>query len=224
MDVCCPLEWSHACCFRHTLQRTIVSCKKLVKHFRKSVVVSNALTEKQRQMSVKETSLIIDCETCWNSTYNMFIRFLEQQLPVYALLHDPNFTKIQKARSLDITEEQVKIIEGLVPVLKPLYMATAAMRSEEYRTVGGVYPILFSLINQCYWHSCSKQTDVHADIVFRHRLVKDDICSSIGMMCTFLDPCYCSLPFLSDQERHIVHSKVCERKGTLDYQQWQATL
>jgi hypothetical protein len=238
MVVCCQhLDWIHVRCFGHTLQLsirkgfdnsqaikgTITSCKKIVKHFRKSVVVSNALAEKQRQMGVKENSLVIDCETRWNSTYDMFDRFIEQQLPVYAVLHDPNFTKIQDARSLNLTEEQMKVIEGLVPVLKPLYMATTAMCSEEYPTVGGVYPILFSLINHHLNPNAidipevSKfKADVRADIVSRHKLDTDEICSSVGMICTFLDPRYRSLPFLSNQQRQMVYSKVRELMGTLD--------
>jgi len=130
-----------------TIKKLLVSCKRLVKHFQKSVIVSNALEEKQKQMGSKENSLIIDCETSWNSSYDMLERLLEQRLPVYAVLHDPAVTKMADARSLNLTDHQLKIIEGLVPVLKPLYFATRTMCSELYPTVGGIYPILFRIIN-----------------------------------------------------------------------------
>jgi hypothetical protein len=76
----------------------------------------------------------------------MFERIIEQRLPVYAVLHDPNFTKMEDARVLSLSDDQMKIIEGLVPVLKLLYIATRTMCSELYPTVGGVYPILYSSI------------------------------------------------------------------------------
>lgn len=69
-DVLATLQPSTRGAFEHslTIKRIIASCKRLVKHFRKSVIVSYALPGKQEQMAVKVNRLIIDCETCWNST------------------------------------------------------------------------------------------------------------------------------------------------------------
>jgi hypothetical protein len=171
-------------------------------------------------MNIKENMLIIDCETRWNSTYDMFERIIEQRLPV---LHDPNFTKMEDARVLSLSDDQMKIIEGLVPVLKPLYIATRTMCSELYPTVGGVYPILYSIIRHHLKANSTDSTvselkaDVHADLVKRHGVESDDICTSLPILCTFLDPRYRSLPFFSPEQRSRVHTEILAQITKFDY-------
>lgn len=149
---------------------------------------------------------------------DMFERLLEQCLAVYAVY--PAITRIEDALLLDLSDDHLKVIEGLTPVLKPLYIATCTMYSEEYPTVGGLYPILFSL----FWlhlkaddedtPAVSKfKADKLADLVSRHRLDNDEITSSLPVICTFLDQRYRSLPCLTDQQRQFVYAHVLERLG-----------
>jgi len=152
------LEMPHLRCFAHTLQlsikgafdsarsitKVINGARQLVKHFRKSVVMSNELRSRQKQMDIPNNALKIDCPTRWNSTYEMIDRLLEQRLAVYAVLHDPKVTKLDVARSLELSDDNWRVVEALIPVLKPLYLATRVMCSEEYPTLSGIYPIVFS--------------------------------------------------------------------------------
>ena len=115
-------------------------------------------------MGIASNKLIIDCPTRWNSTYDMFERLLEQRLAIYAVLHDRTITKPSDARVLDLSDEQWSFMEAVVPVLKPLYMATRLMCSEEYPTLSGVYPILFSLTDM---HLASKATDCPAVVALK---------------------------------------------------------
>lgn len=225
-----PESFTHVRCFGHTLQlsirgafdkipsitRTIGAAKHIVNHFRRSVNVNTELHIRQRQMGIPENSLILDCPTRWNSTYDMFLRLLEQRLAVYAVLHDPKITKPADARILDMTDDQWTIIEGMIPVLKPLYMATRLMCSEEYPTLSGTYPVLFSLINYHLSENDKDSTAVSAfkkhvsDDLQRRYFMKDSdtLCTSLPIVCSFLDPRYRSLPFLTEVQRARVHDHV----------------
>ncbi|XP_062618085.1 E3 SUMO-protein ligase ZBED1-like [Saccostrea cucullata] len=221
------LRWEHIRCFAHTLQlairggfdtvsslsKTIAATKKLVSHFRKSVIATNELHVRQKQMSLPENNLIIDCPTRWNSTFDMFERLQEQRMAVYAVLHDKKVTKENDARILDLSDGQWLILEGMITVLRPFYMATRVMCSEEYPTVSGVYPILYSLLNK---HLISMDSDCVAVASFK-RHVKSDLESrfsigseveSVPMLCSFLDPRYKSLPFLSEEKRTVVQEAI----------------
>ena len=146
------------------MTRTIGAAKGLVNHFKRSVYVNIELERRQLQMGIASNKLIIDCPTRWNSTYDMFERLLEQRLAIYAVLHDQTITKPSDARVLDLSDEQWSFMEAVVPVLKPLYMATRLMCSEEYPTLSGVYPILFSLTDM---HLPSKATDCSAVVALK---------------------------------------------------------
>ena len=115
-------------------------------------------------MGIAQHTLILDCPTRWNSTYDMFECLLEQCLAIYAVLHDQAITKPSEARVLDLTDDQWTPLEAIVPVLKPLYMSTRLMCSEEYPTLSGIYPVLFSLIDH---HLTIKERDCPAVASFK---------------------------------------------------------
>ncbi|XP_076341474.1 E3 SUMO-protein ligase ZBED1-like [Tachypleus tridentatus] len=131
MTLCCDnLGWLSVKCFAHTLQlyirsafdkvrsinHAIGSAKKLVTFFRKSVLASNELTQRQKQMG----------------------------LP-YHILHS-NVVKDSQAKVLNITDKDWEVIQDIVPVLQPLYIATRVLCSEQYPTLSGVMPIVYSLL------------------------------------------------------------------------------
>lgn len=101
-------------------------------------------------------------------------------------------------------------------MLKPLYMATRLMCSEEYPNFSGVNPILFNPIND---HLAHKATSCPAVAVFKIQIADDlkrrysltdsfVLCNDLAMICTFLDPRYKSFPFLSGDLRAVVHENV----------------
>ena len=225
-----PDNITHVRCFGHTLQlairgsfdkvpmmtRTIGAAKGLVNHFKRSVNVNIELERRQLQMGIATNKLIIDCPTRWNSTYDMFERLLEQRLAIYAVLHDQTITKPSDARVVDLSDEQWSFMEAVVPVLKPLYMATRLMCSEEYPTLSGVYPILFSLTDM---HLAPKATDCPAVVALKTHVSEDlkrsyklndpsILCKSLAMVCTFLDPRYKALPYIPIEQRTVVHENV----------------
>ena len=76
-----------------TITRTIGAVKHVVNHFHKSVNVRNELE---------------------NSTYDMFERLLEKCLAIYAVLHDQSITKPSEAWVLDLTDDQLTLLEAIV--------------------------------------------------------------------------------------------------------------
>ena len=66
--------------------------RKIVGHFKHSVVAMSGLREKQVQLEVPQHHLIQDVSTRWNSTYFMLDRLAEQRVAIYATIHDPTIT------------------------------------------------------------------------------------------------------------------------------------
>ncbi|XP_076358927.1 E3 SUMO-protein ligase ZBED1-like [Tachypleus tridentatus] len=165
-------------------------------------------------MGLPHHSLIIDCATRWNSTYEMFDRLIEQRLAVYAVLHS-NVVKDSQAKVLDITDKDWEVIQDIVPVLQPLYIATRGLCSEQYPTLSGVMPIVYSLLEI---HLKTKDSDsnvvknfkveISQDLKRRFNTETEDMCKNIRMMCSFMDPRYKELPFLTPAQRDVVHREI----------------
>ncbi|XP_076372359.1 E3 SUMO-protein ligase ZBED1-like [Tachypleus tridentatus] len=178
------------------------------------MLASNELIQRQKQMGLPHHSLIIDCATRWNSTYEMFDRLIEQRLAVYAVLHS-NVVKDSQAKVLDITDKDWEVIQDIVLVLQPLYIATRVLCSEQYPTLSGVMPIMYSLLEI---HLKTKDSDsnvvknfkdeISQDLKRRFKTETEDVCKNIRMMCSFMDPQYKGLPFLTPAQRDVVHQEI----------------
>ena len=104
-------EWDSLRCSAHCLQlcinaglttvsvvdRTIAAAKKLVGHFRHSVVASEALKKRQKQMGVEQKRLIQCCATRWSSYYEMLLRLPEMRWPIAAVLSDDSITSLSRS-------------------------------------------------------------------------------------------------------------------------------
>jgi hypothetical protein len=105
--------------------RLTAVCRKVVGHFKHSVLATTALKEKQKQLNIKEHHLIQDVSTRWNSVFFMFERLQEQQWAVYAVLYDSEVTEA-KYRSYYPKEDQWALLTQMTSALKPLQVATTA--------------------------------------------------------------------------------------------------
>ena len=125
--------WPHFGCAAHTLQlsvnaglahpttdKAIAAARKLVGHFKHSVVSMTALKEKQVQLNIKQHHLIQDVSTWWNSTFFMINCLVEQRVAIYAVLHDATVSKNQY-QHLDL-KDQWALLKQLAKVLEPLQM------------------------------------------------------------------------------------------------------
>ena len=152
-------DWGDLPCFGHTLQLAVNAgleihtisrltgvCKKIVSHFKHSVVAMTALHERQAALNLPQHSLLQEVSTRWNSTYFMYERLAEQRLAVYAVIHDEKVTPVDK-RYLDLNADQWDLLSQLLVVLKALHVATKALSLERNVSSSLIYPVIHGLIN-----------------------------------------------------------------------------
>ena len=153
-------NWQSLACSAHQLQLCILAglkvnaidkltaaVKKIVSHFRHSVVATEALKKKQQQMNITAKKLINSCPTRWNSTYEMLERVLKLHWPIAAVLSDATITK-RSDRYLDLKTEQWKLTEDIVAVLEPFTIATTFFSYEENVSISSVFAILHGLLEK----------------------------------------------------------------------------
>ena len=164
--------WPHFGCTAHTLQlsvnaglnhpiidKAITAARKLVTHFKHSVVASTALKEKQIQLKVEQHHLIQDVSTRWNSTLFMIERLIEQKVTIYAVLHD-SAVSIDQYQQLYLKDDHWLLLDQLAnKVLKPLQMATTVFGYEFNVSSSIIYPVLHGLIQN---HLTADANDVSA--------------------------------------------------------------
>ena len=151
-------NWGDLPCFGHTLQlavkagldlplisRLTATCRKIVGHFKHSVVATSALREKQQSLNIPQHQLIQDVSTRWNSTYFMYERIAEQRWAIYAVIHDEQVTPSDK-RHLDLKPEQWDLLSQLVVVLKPLQVATTVLSGDQNVSSSLVHPVVDGLV------------------------------------------------------------------------------
>lgn len=178
---CANVTWDYATCFATTLQlavsdglsedlvRIIASAGKLVKHFNRSLLASEALEQKQVQMCLPQHKLIQSSKTRWDTICDMFERLLEQRWAIKAVLSDRTITNRREAQTLEIEDDCWQIIENFTPVLATLKWATTVISAETEVSISNIYPITFSLIQT---HLVPKESDVEQVSEFKLKVQK----------------------------------------------------
>ena len=221
-------EWSTLRCGAHCLQlcinsgltsvsaidRSVAAAKKLVGHFRHSVVASEALKERQQQMGIEQKRLIQSCVTRWSLCYEMLFRLLEMRL-----LSDESVTK-RNDRYLDLKSEQWTIVEELVAVLKPLQVATPFLQYEHNSSVSCILPVINGLDLSLQPSSDDSPTikqfkaKVHGEIRSRWYLNKLNV-TSLDVLASAVDPRFKELKFLNDEQKSGVKEEIIRRISPL---------
>lgn len=122
----------------HNLPKLLESVKKIIRKVRKSTVQRNYFVELQKSLDLPENVLIKNIETRWNSTYLMLNRFLKNKDAISILTHeDFSLPKISLV--------EWDILESVVDLLKPLYIATQELQSRKatIATVLPIYKVIF---------------------------------------------------------------------------------
>lgn len=142
--------WPHLPCLAHTLNLVVqdalklihpIQCKakKIVEHFHRSTTAATKLTDMQSQMNRNVLKLINDVVTRWNSTYNMFQRLCEVQVPLEAtlgVLHNP----------VEILNESDWItLKSCCALLKPFEQVTKELSAEKNVCVSKIIPLIEGL-------------------------------------------------------------------------------
>ena len=222
--------WEDVRCFGHTLQlaisngltanplsRLAAAARKLVGHFKHSVVATTALKQKQQQMNVPEHRLIQDVSTRWNSTYLMYERLLEQRWAIYAVMHDEQVTSSDQ-RYLYLKEDHWNLLQQMVTALKPLQVATTALCEAKKVSISLIYPVISGLIKK---HLVVDDQDLPSVKLFKRTVVQEvkerfspnslSTATKAPVLAAALDPCYHQLKFLSDDQRSRTHMVLKEK-------------
>ena len=207
------LKWDHIGCMAHTINLAVTKCFKLgsvskllakchhvVSHFRRSTLQTKVLKEKQKLLSLPNHSLILDCETRWNSTHDMLVRLLEQEPAICAALMTSGK---RDERSLNLSDTEIQKMSSLIEILKPLKTATTFLGSEKSPTASRMLPLLLKLKK----HLSPAESDSNFEAEVKQEMFKDldnryksDSDKEFLIMACMLDPRCKELSFLSREE------------------------
>ena len=219
-------DWDDLPCFAHTLQLAVKAglelpvinrlsavCRKIVGHFKHSVLAMQALKEKQMNMNVARHSLLQDVSTRWNSTYFMYERLIEQRWTIYVVIHDDNVTASTQ-KHLDLRTEQWDLLSQLVTVLKSLQVATTALSEDQNISSSLIYPVVNGLL-KC--HLKEDKDDMETVKQFQRKVSGellrrfDFIPDGVPAIAAALDPRHHHLNFFSEEERSQVHDIISSK-------------
>jgi hypothetical protein len=227
--------WPHFGCVAHTLQlcinsglgvsvisRLSAASRKLVGHFKHSSVAKAGLKAKQELLGIQPHSLIQDISTRWNSTYFMYERLAEQQIAIYAVLHDTAITRPDH-RQLDLKQDQWELLSQMVVVLKPLQVATTVISNEKNVCCSIIYPIVQGLLLN---HLIVKDDDLVAVRRFKE-IVCDELnkrfdpsslatSEKLPVISAAVDPRYSKLRFLSEEQKESTYRRLITMMAQID--------
>ncbi|KAF2881919.1 hypothetical protein ILUMI_24249 [Ignelater luminosus] len=140
----------HIPCFAHTLnlvaQNSMQQCtelrslitkvKDIVTWFKQSNIASNEL----RKATQKETKLIQEVPTRWNSTYHMIERFLELRTIVNDII-----IRYKNAPPM-LTASELSILSSVLQVLRLIEAATKKVSADKHCTSSKVIPLIHCLL------------------------------------------------------------------------------
>ena len=181
------------------ITRALARIRRLVGYFHRSTKAASKLREKQQLLGVKDHRLINDCVTRWGSTYDMLVRFTEQQQAICAVLLDN-----REDRQLMPTYQEISVVEEMIMILKSFRDATEIMSGETYPSLGIVMPLLKKILSILIPKEGDNslvrevKNTVRSDLERRYQ---SDEVKHILRIATFLDPRFKSLPFVDTSER-----------------------
>lgn len=148
----------HIRCFAHTLNlatQRAINCqqvdrvagriRRIVSFFLRSSKATAIMASKQVLLELPKHKLIQDVSTRWNSTYDMFSRYIEQQPAVFATLLSKD---VKKNLKVTLSDDDLKAAEELILVLKPMKTLTTLMCDSKHLTISFIHPSMEILKQQ----------------------------------------------------------------------------
>ncbi|KAI2645902.1 E3 SUMO-protein ligase ZBED1 [Labeo rohita] len=210
----------HITCFAHTLnlvsqkamkvssaEQLLGKVRRIVSLFHRSSTATCTLKEKQQILGLPVHKLKQDVCTRWNSSVEMLERFLEQQTAILATLMSKDLRRGTEVHTL--TETDISNAEDIVKVMAPIKIATTMMCEEEQPTVSVIAPLQAKLLK--HLEPCEDDTDMTREIKstmttdFSSRYTNS---RDILLKASALDPRFKGLPFLENEEREFVFTKL----------------
>ena len=119
----------------YTISKCIGAAPHLVGHFAQGPMAVGELKKRQASMfpDSQPKKLIQHYKTRWNKASDMFERLVELRWPVCAMLSDRTVVKPADAKTLELKDDHWQLMSDLLPVLKPLQIATSFLSAERNR-------------------------------------------------------------------------------------------
>ena len=215
----------HWLCFSHTLQLVVQeslkqkkvkhaldSAKNLVSFFSRSSLATDALKKNQTKDDENKRPLCLVQSVCtrWNSEYQMARRLLELRIPVFQVIMDPKIVKNKDRSSRDLSDEDWKTLENILPILKPFAICTESLTKEDSPTLSQVYVVIHSLVDRMAANAddstsiANLKRSLKKDLIKRFALKEDGTPANIcqpALVATFLDPRYKRMSILTSEEQ-----------------------
>ncbi len=122
------------------MDRLLGRIRKVVSYFHRSTTAAHVLKTRQEMLKLPTHKLIHDVPTRWNSTYDMLERYLEQQAAIYSALTDKTLKKNLKD-IITLSDDDVRVAEEVLQVLKPLKTVTSLLSTETSPSVSMILPL-----------------------------------------------------------------------------------
>ena len=129
-------ETKHQIALFRTLLKKL---RSIVGHFNHSDSKQALLFEKQRQMGLKQSRLVQEVCTRWNSTLAMIKRIVEQRIVLNNTFSESNMYEFI------ICDSEYKILNETIEVLTPFLVATELLSGSKYVTSSLSLPIYYSI-------------------------------------------------------------------------------
>ena len=122
----------------------LASARKIVTHFKHSVVGMEAIRKRQDENGEKRLKFVQDVSTRWNSSLEMMKRLLVLRPHITAVLRDSSVTK-RNDKNLNLSPEQYGLMESLIGILTPFKDATTLLSAEKSVTISYVLHFVLDL-------------------------------------------------------------------------------
>ena len=203
------------------MDRLLGRIRKVVSYLHRSTTAAHVLKTKQDMLQLPNHKLIHDVPTRWNSTYDMVERYLEQQAAIYSALTEKT---LRKENIITLSDDDVRVAEEVLQVLKPLKTVTSLLSTETSPSVSMILPLKTRIL-QSMAPSVEDSTitqDVKAAIRedLKPRYTSPPTLQDYLHRATALDPRFKSLshmdPALRQKTYNDLTTEIVSRLGTED--------
>ena len=137
---------SSVSCFAHTLNLVVKKslaaindlvtirkkCRSIVCYFKSSCLAKDKLQEMQNEFNIPQHKLILETDTRWNSTYNMFHRLVEQRQAIESALEYFHIS------FESLTDNEWDTLANMLPILQPFFSITMEFSTESKVSISKV--------------------------------------------------------------------------------------
>ena len=146
----------HHPCFAHTLNLAVSDAlkkdpktftlvkkvKSIVNFFNSSALQTSRLKELHIQRGSKFLKLKQECETRWNSTFDMLDRYITQHQEITTVLCTAGKPKMCLGNDEEDGRDEIDMVKEIVLTLKPFKEATTELSAEKFTTISKVLPMI----------------------------------------------------------------------------------